>query len=88
MSVTSEVGSFPRLLTVRAGKRFFRFRHEHLRHQDGAGRSHDDGAEQMFGLDAIENVSAHDAAGDVGHAGGHDRHQFGASQTTAGTDGW
>ncbi len=54
------------------------FGHEHLGDEDGAGRGHDDGGEEVFGVDAEEDVGGHDAAGDVGHAGGHDGHELGA----------
>ncbi len=56
----------------------FGFRHQHLGHQDRSGRGHDDGGEQVARFDALRNVHGHDAAGDVGHAAGHDGHQFAA----------
>ena len=56
----------------------FGFGHEHLGDEDGAGRGHDDGGEQVLGVDAEDDVGGHDAAGDVRHAGGHDGHELGA----------
>ena len=52
--------------------------HQHFGDEDGAGRGHDDGGEQVLGVDAEADVGGHDAAGDVGHAGGHDDHEFAA----------
>ena len=52
---------------------------KHLRYEDGAGSCHDDGGEEVGGVDAVGDVSSHDAAGDVSHAGGHDGHEFGVS---------
>ena len=54
------------------------FRHQHLGDEDGAGRGHDDGGEQVARFNALRDVHGHDAAGDVGHAAGHDDHQFAA----------
>ncbi len=51
---------------------------EHLCDENGAGGGHDDGGEEVLGVDAEEDVCRHDAAGDVSHARGHDGHQFGA----------
>jgi len=56
----------------------FGFRDEHFGDKDGAGRGHDDGGQQMPWLDSLGDVHGHDAAGDVGHAAGHDDHQFAA----------
>ena len=56
----------------------FGFRHEHLGYEDGAGRGHDDGGEEVFRVNAEEDVGGHDAAGYVGHTGGHDGHELGA----------
>ncbi len=55
----------------------FGFGDEHFCYEDGAGGGHDDCGEKIFGVDAEADVSRHDAAGDVGHAGGHDDHEFG-----------
>src|SRR5665213_1696040 len=52
--------------------------HQHFGDQDGPGSGHDDGRQEVFGVDAEADVSGHDAARDVGHAGGHDGHQLGA----------
>ncbi len=52
------------------------FRHHHFGQQDGSGRGHDDRSEQVLGLDAAENIGAHDTAGDMRHAGRHDDHQL------------
>jgi hypothetical protein len=52
----------------------FGFGDEHLGDEDGAGRGHDDGGEQVARFDALRDVHGHDAAGDVGHAAGHDGH--------------
>ena len=52
--------------------------HEHLGDEDGSGRGHDDGGEEVLRVDAEEDVGGHDAAGDVRHAGGHDGHELGA----------
>jgi hypothetical protein len=57
----------------------FSFGHEHLRHQDGSGRSHNHGRQQMARFNALRDVHCHDAAGDMGHAAGHNCHQFAAS---------
>ena len=65
---------------MRTGNRFFGFRNKHFRHENSSGGRHDDRAEQMFGLDTVENVGAHDPARNVGHAGRHYRHQFGAGE--------
>ena len=51
--------------------------HEHFGDENGAGSGHDDGGEEIGGVDAVGNVRGHDAAGDVGHAGGHDGHELG-----------
>jgi len=51
--------------------------HKHLRYEDGSGSGHDDGREEVLGVDAEADVGRHDAAGDVGHAGGHDGHELG-----------
>ncbi len=51
---------------------------EHLGDENGAGGGHDDGGEKVLRVDAEADVGSHDAAGDVGHAGGHDGHQLGA----------
>ena len=56
----------------------FGFGDEHLSDEDGTGGGHDDGGEKVLGVDAEAYVGGHDAAGDVGHAGGHDDHEFGA----------
>ena len=50
--------------------------HKHLGHHDRARCSHDDRGEQVFRLDAGEDIGGHDAAGDVGHAAGHHGHQL------------
>ena len=60
------------------GGRGFGFGDEHFGQQNGAGRGHDDGGEQVARLNALGDVHGHDAAGDVGHAAGHDGHEFGA----------
>ena len=50
---------------------------EHLGHHERAGRRHDHRGQQVLRLDAEGDVCGHDAAGDVGHARGHHRHQLG-----------
>src|SRR6185312_2710637 len=66
----------------------FGFGDEHLGDEDGAGRGHDDGGEQIGGVDAVGNVRGHDAARDVGHARGHDGHQLGVGGSVEeGADG-
>jgi hypothetical protein len=59
------------------GLGLLRFRHQHLGHQDCARRGHDHGSEQIFRFDAVADVSRHNPARNMRHAGGHDRHQFG-----------
>ena len=54
----------------------FCLRHKHFGHEDGARRGHDDRREQVARLDTLRDVHGHDSAGDVGHAAGHDCHQF------------
>src|SRR4051812_7429775 len=61
------------------GERNFSFGNENFRHQNSAGGGHDDGAQQEFRADAECDVRSHDAARDMGHAGGHDGHQLRAS---------
>ena len=39
-------------------------------------------------MDAVGDVGGHDAAGDVGHAGGHDRHELGVGGVRRGRAGW
>ena len=56
----------------------FRFRHEHLGHEDGSGRGHNDRGKQVPRLDALRDVHGHDAARHMRHAAGHDGHQFAA----------
>ncbi len=56
------------------------FGNEHLRHQKRAGRGHDHGAQQVFGLDPEGDVGGHDAARNVRHTAGHHGHQFGVSE--------
>ena len=53
------------------------FGDEHLGDEDGTGCGHDDGSEEVGGVDAVGNICGHDAAGDVSHAGGHDGHELG-----------
>ena len=52
--------------------------HQHFGDEYGAGGGHDDGREQVLRVDAEADVGGHDAARNVGHAGGHDRHKLGA----------
>ena len=63
----------------------FSLRDEHLGDKDCAGGCHDDRREEVFRVDPEENVGRHDASRDVGHPGGHDRHQLGTS--SAGEEG-
>jgi len=66
----------------------FGFGDEHFGDEDGAGCGHDDGGEKVLRVDAEADVSGHDAAGDVGHARGHDDHELGAGGAgEEGTDG-
>ena len=66
----------------------FGFRDEHLGDEHRAGRGHDDGGEEIFGVDAEADVGGHDSTGDVGHAGSHDSHEFGAGGSSEeGADG-
>ena len=61
---------------------------EHLGDEDGAGRGHDDGGEEVGGVDAVCDVGGHDSAGDVSHAGGHDGHELGVGESVEeGADG-
>ena len=53
-----------------------RFRHQHFGHQDGSGRGHDDGGQQVFRFDSVADISRHDAAGNVRHASSHDGHKL------------
>ena len=52
--------------------------HQHLGHQDGSRRGHDDRREQVPRFDALRDVHGHDAARHVRHAAGHDGHQLAA----------
>ena len=51
---------------------------EHFCDEDGSRSGHDDGGEEVLSVDAEADIGGHDPAGDVGHAGGHDRHELGA----------
>src|SRR6185369_2151059 len=62
-----------------AGFRNTGFRHQHLGDGQCAWRSHDDGGQQVLGLNPGCDVCSHDSAGDVSHAGGHDDHELGFS---------
>src|SRR5271154_6837894 len=55
----------------------FGFGDHHFGKQDSAGGGHDHGSEDMFGFDTVGDVGGHHAAGNVGHAAGHDGHEFG-----------
>jgi hypothetical protein len=64
------------------------FGDEHLGDKDGARGGHDDGREEIRRVDAVGDVSGHDSAGDVGHAGGHDGHELGVGGSVEkGADG-
>ena len=63
-----------------SGLRLLGFGHEHFRHKQRAGRSHDHRAQQMLGFDSECDVGCHDAARNVRHAAGHHGHQFGPGE--------
>ena len=48
-----------------------------LGHDQGRGRRHDAGGQEVAGVDAQAHVGRHDAAGDGREAGGHHGHQLG-----------
>ena len=56
------------------------FRHEHFCNQYGPRGGHNDGGEQMLGLNAEGDVGGHRRTADVGHAAGHHGHQFRARE--------
>ncbi len=60
------------------GGRDIRLRDQHLGDKNGAGRGHDHGCQQVARLNALGDVHGHDTARHVGHAAGHDGHQFAA----------